>query len=823
MYIRALTFDMNELEKHKTEKNEEMTTEASSRLATGYCKLGTFLTAYYLVERECVLTAFSVQPTKERLTHIEELARKSGYTVYNIEHNWKCRLHPPVLPCDQLLWRCSQCGEWACCKQELTEPTVRLNISLDEALQNSILGISEDLIVDLVVCLSHPRYQLMSWKLPWQELHRLCIMYLHDPEATKNFVTELKYLEIDYSLFQRDIKREPGILEQEMEDRYEQCLEQNKYHESDSSDNEPSTSRVSHPLRVGNSGSENYFKNYARSDPTTLKRLRSFRLNCKKPREKEPSIQISEDVLAIFPEVKSVEISKQSKNVKTTLSKLGGQTEVKEFQVSQSTKESVPNSPSLETVIDISVNPDQSTPPQIVSKPASLEKVIDTSVNPNHPTTSQIVSKPASLEKVIDTSVNPPQSNPSQIVSKPASLEKVINTSVNPPQSNPSQIVSKPASLEKSNRHFSESTSIQSFTNSEQTSLTGKSNRHISESTSIQSFTNSEQTSLTGKSNRHFSESTSIQSFTNSEQTREFAERTSASDSSYGENTVCKDTATKYFTNAKFNPNTQIGSEFQSTLTEGSTRPKILHPFTKSGTFCRKFAEQTSTSDTIYGENTVCKNRATKHFTNAKVKQENRSKNYRTYCHPRETISGKGKLETNENINNTLPCFSKERHNNDRETSSLGQQSNSENKFFDDSSERTITLYESGAFNTTAECGSPGGKLSEYTTRTIHDPYPHLEYKPFPGSPFTGHGPTKANNQSVFGYHRFLSPRVRESPTDQLYGPIMLFRSNEPEKPDERFIAQKLMELAESTRFFRPSHFRQDSKCQNQPNHTEDL
>ncbi|KAJ8981467.1 hypothetical protein NQ317_006993 [Molorchus minor] len=95
MYIRALTTDMNELERAKDGNDQERAAIITSRLAGAFCTMADFLGEHVKVARECVLTAFSLEPTKERLLSIESVARKSGYQVLDTGQEWKCKLHPP--------------------------------------------------------------------------------------------------------------------------------------------------------------------------------------------------------------------------------------------------------------------------------------------------------------------------------------------------------------------------------------------------------------------------------------------------------------------------------------------------------------------------------------------------------------------------------------------------------------------------------------------------------------------------------------------------------------------------------------------------------
>lgn len=287
LYIRALTTDMNDLERQKNEQEHEKVSETTKRLAQGFCRLADILEEHINVSRECVLTSFSLQPTPERLKRIEDLARLCGYEVLDTGQAWKCKLHPPALPSDELCWTCSLCGEYM--SQPQIEAAINTNTALCEALTAGQLGLSPQLCDDLAVLLSSPRYQILSWLLQWRDLHRLCVMYLHAPERTKNLVTELKFVDIDYSVFMT-IKREPEDEEVTgIERGYEHFLETEFYSDEELTPlSEDSASQESHPYSLGSDGageSPSCFLPVAKkSDPDVLKSLRMFRPNLKRAR-----------------------------------------------------------------------------------------------------------------------------------------------------------------------------------------------------------------------------------------------------------------------------------------------------------------------------------------------------------------------------------------------------------------------------------------------------------------------------------------------------------------------------------------------------------
>lgn len=299
LYIRALTADMNDMERQKNEKEMDKVAETTKRLAIGFCRLADILEEHVKVSRECVLTSFSLQPTPERLKRIEDLAKRSGYEVLDTGQDWKCKLHPPTLPSDELCWICNLCGDYM--SQPQIEAAINTNTALCEALTAEHLGLSPQLCDDLAVILSSPRYQVLSWLLRWEDLHRICVMYLHDPQRTKNLVTELKFVDIDYSVFM-GIKREPEDEEVTgIERGYEHFLESEFYSDGETPLSEDSASQDSRPYSLGSDGtgdSPSCFQALlpSKSDPDVLKSLRMFRPNLKRPRASQTEEKLPEKV-----------------------------------------------------------------------------------------------------------------------------------------------------------------------------------------------------------------------------------------------------------------------------------------------------------------------------------------------------------------------------------------------------------------------------------------------------------------------------------------------------------------------------------------------
>ncbi|XP_058795476.1 uncharacterized protein LOC131666651 [Phymastichus coffea] len=303
LYIRALTTDMNELEDHRINNEKEKIQETSQRLSRGFLHLADYVDLMG-VARECVLTAFSLHPTRPCYDRIREMAWRCGKigslekeafdavaaadndddddttpvvklevadkaddSISSAEHESSMRSlnESSVSLTREAIERIvgaslnkqpqSQANDSksqqlrikdeprdVCPNQESKSPaeqepqpslddrpepkveTPKLSSNLDALiritgdvitgsanydekavpsllLDGDKLGISPQLIDDLSVILSSPRFQLINWTLEWKELSQICQSYLQDADKMRNTDKQLKYLNIDYSQF----------------------------------------------------------------------------------------------------------------------------------------------------------------------------------------------------------------------------------------------------------------------------------------------------------------------------------------------------------------------------------------------------------------------------------------------------------------------------------------------------------------------------------------------------------------------------------------------------------------------------------------------
>jgi len=148
---------MNDL---KLQGHEPALRSAKKHSAAGYLELAGVLSPCYKSSRECVLTAFSLNPTAGGLHKIEQLAKKSDMM-----------------------------------KNENDAPPLDI----------------QDLLDDLNIIVKAPRKRFLNWQLEWPDLKKHCEEHL--TRGDQPAVKELKYLELDYTQFKNMAPEEENGIE----------------------------------------------------------------------------------------------------------------------------------------------------------------------------------------------------------------------------------------------------------------------------------------------------------------------------------------------------------------------------------------------------------------------------------------------------------------------------------------------------------------------------------------------------------------------------------------------------------------------------------
>ncbi|XP_077296995.1 uncharacterized protein LOC143918801 [Arctopsyche grandis] len=200
LYIRALTTGVNELERQKIqdESDETATSSASHTLAAWFLSLADLVAANPIVSAECVLTAFSLHPSKH---YYQKVLECSSHI-----HNWLKKGNKAIE--DSSLFKTVESMQSDVSRMDLHDDTKADEESTQSLISAAVLEgegleLSVDLCRDLAVLLSGPRLKYLTWDLSWDKLSQHCVSYMADTEeGTKTVTTELKYVHLDYSQFE---------------------------------------------------------------------------------------------------------------------------------------------------------------------------------------------------------------------------------------------------------------------------------------------------------------------------------------------------------------------------------------------------------------------------------------------------------------------------------------------------------------------------------------------------------------------------------------------------------------------------------------------
>lgn len=287
LYVRAVAVDLNDLEKRKLNPEEGGVKSAEIGLAAAFSSLAELVRANVRICRECVLTAFSLNPTKERYDKLVELTALSMEQSIKIEPTATSAIGEVSVPspsvtvadynqammeqhsrgavvgepppgsgggpgggCDGAdINAGSGCSSliFASVKEALEDADSGVDLSdvtngggeqeLGSPCTLSVeeefspysdsaaasLGVSEAVIKDLAVVVHSWRWELLSWKLGWEKLGPLCQRYMAKQEEMRAVTKDLLFLNIDYSRF-KDMPRPERDEFWGIEKGYENCI-----------------------------------------------------------------------------------------------------------------------------------------------------------------------------------------------------------------------------------------------------------------------------------------------------------------------------------------------------------------------------------------------------------------------------------------------------------------------------------------------------------------------------------------------------------------------------------------------------------------------
>lgn len=192
-YCVALTEDLNYLETKKYDESFDATKimELEQQIAPKYLILGAYLRKYPELTRECVLTAFSLNPTEENFDYVVIMARDVWPNAFNDG------LESTDIP------------------QETSGDANASTAS--SGMLDSLQNFSEVIQSDISCLLSVSRFKNLTWTSTWEKLKLYCHQLLAEKLAiversTANANKKLKYINLNYDDFKNLKPHEyPGI------------------------------------------------------------------------------------------------------------------------------------------------------------------------------------------------------------------------------------------------------------------------------------------------------------------------------------------------------------------------------------------------------------------------------------------------------------------------------------------------------------------------------------------------------------------------------------------------------------------------------------
>uniref|UniRef100_T1IVH3 Zinc finger protein Rlf/292/654 TPR repeats domain-containing protein n=1 Tax=Strigamia maritima TaxID=126957 RepID=T1IVH3_STRMM len=214
LYIKGLTVDLNYLENARMERTSDVN-ELEIHFANVLCKLAQILGSdHSLLARECFLSAFSINPTKDRLDKLKEFAvvvedkkKSTSEQKYELCSGFchcvvqgACR-QSPKKTCEKT----DDTVANGATESRATEDTITdevksvLSSVLDRIVDSEVdpwnishyifeeksEDLPEQILEDLTIVLDEPRNKTLSWELNWTELKNRCEIYLETKSARK--------------------------------------------------------------------------------------------------------------------------------------------------------------------------------------------------------------------------------------------------------------------------------------------------------------------------------------------------------------------------------------------------------------------------------------------------------------------------------------------------------------------------------------------------------------------------------------------------------------------------------------------------------------
>ncbi|XP_076343927.1 uncharacterized protein LOC143243950 isoform X2 [Tachypleus tridentatus] len=208
-YVRGLTVDLNFLEEARYEGAADRILELEAHVANIYSKLGTlFEKKQDEISLECILSAFSIDPTWERLNLLQEVMQRIAKRATKSQCDGNvvseaflegllARVQDVVISNDECVKTDCMCDER--CSTLSEEPEVLAHLCRDgrpqyvyhlphPVLDVHIQGVPYSLLKDFVMVLECMRCQLLKRGSSCEEMKQVCEEYLATTSALKTIM-----------------------------------------------------------------------------------------------------------------------------------------------------------------------------------------------------------------------------------------------------------------------------------------------------------------------------------------------------------------------------------------------------------------------------------------------------------------------------------------------------------------------------------------------------------------------------------------------------------------------------------------------------------
>ncbi|XP_063219743.1 uncharacterized protein LOC134529513 isoform X2 [Bacillus rossius redtenbacheri] len=200
LYVVLLSREITALYQFDSIKERKLVRKTEVRLSKAFLKLANLLKDYIGLYRECLLTAFSINPTEECHELIKDVAVESG----------ACDVSSRNHGCNDSDGNCylpGKCSKGSVKRSQTKSQSVNLSYgpnSVRDAQNHALtlgspnLRLTQRSLDDLASILLHPRHKELHWDLEWPVLNQKCNEFRKTWKDRRYRGQRLRFLNIDF-------------------------------------------------------------------------------------------------------------------------------------------------------------------------------------------------------------------------------------------------------------------------------------------------------------------------------------------------------------------------------------------------------------------------------------------------------------------------------------------------------------------------------------------------------------------------------------------------------------------------------------------------